>query len=270
MCESIPLKLSPLQHRLFCAEKHEDRERNCQGVSSTSNSQRQIDLTGIKSKSKMSVPILSPFINTRNGGSLPSSKKGTVLWGKRGSSNSKEDESSDSRTHHRPSLGRSIHETIVFNKGPFYIFTIVDGLFYIAGGIAGSRKGSKICLITSTTLGGFILLIGIAHAIDNYRNVPVEPGYIIIPACINFIIGVLMSIHYNMAEERPFWPSGMVMSACFGALAFFIFAFAREFGDRIARGSIENLRSISLPPPTSRDFAHRYRKLRMDIKSKNN
>jgi len=237
--------------------------------------------------------MLAPYLKHQDPASLPAPKKGIVQWGVNRSSTKGRskigggaagvgvgggsdgdflNEADESRKDQsRDPLNRSIsYESLIHHKGPFFIFTITDGLFYIAGGIAGSRKGSRVCLITATTLGAFIFLIGIAHAIDYYRNAPLEPGYIIIPACINFIIGVLMSIHYNMAEGRAFWPSGMVMTASFGALVFFIFAFVREFGERIARGSIENLRSLSLPLPTSKDHANRYRKLRMDIKSKTN
>ena len=103
---------------------------------------------------------------------------------------------------------------IVKNRGPFYIYTILYGLFYIVGSLLGyARTGSVVCLSASLPLGLLILLLGGGHAIDCRRNIAIEPVYLLLPSIISLVVAILMTIFYHIgANLVPFGIVAIVVS----------------------------------------------------------
>jgi uncharacterized membrane protein (UPF0136 family) len=117
--------------------------------------------------------------------------------------------------------------------GKHYYFTILFGLFFIAGAFAGyGKEKSKVCLFGSGSCGLVTLFLGIAHLIDHRRaNVEIEKAYLALPLVMSFVVAVLMSCFWGIGAA--FMPSGFVAICCWIGTVYYIYAVASDWGTRV-------------------------------------
>ena len=158
------------------------------------------------------------------------------------------------------------HNLDGLTKRPFYLYTLVYGLYYICGGIAGYVKmKSVLCICVSVPIGVVLLLLGIGHVIDCKRRVPIEPYYLGLPSFVSFVIAVVFTCFYSLGGKVV--PSGLV--AMIGWISFCVYALflTAEYGKDLFNGKV-NAQYFTITSIRDRkDKLNSYRRLRSKLAS---